>query len=221
MTSAVIRLRRPMLSVTFDGFSRAAATLGAAALERVEARGTFYAGPTLDAGEDRFDGAAFARLIDAGHEIGCMFAGEAPRNACARTAIELALMGLRQPPRAAAFGKAGADGARTAAALGFACARSSAARLNAGRVDLMALGSFPFESWANAEPLLATLKDAERHGAWMIVRMRDVAQGDGAPGTPLGGLGALLLKARALKFDILPMSVAADRVRATTRVRAA
>ncbi len=221
MTSAVIRLRRPMLTVTFDGFSRTAATLGTAALERVEARGTFYAGPTLDAGVDRFDGAALTRLIDAGHEIGCMLGGEAPRDACARTAIELALMGLRQPPRTAAFARPDADSAHTAAALGFECARASAARLNVGRANLMALGSFPFESWAGAEPLLATLKEAERRGAWMIVRMRDVAQGDGAPGAPLGALGALLLKARALKFDILPMSAAADRVRAAPRARAA
>ncbi|MBL8552576.1 MAG: polysaccharide deacetylase family protein [Hyphomonadaceae bacterium] len=221
---AHVDLERAILSVTFDGFTRSAATTGAASLERFYARGTFYAACGLMGAAA--DGPSFTaedakRLEAAGHEIGChtysfLDCMKAPANEvleeCGRNAIELALAGAQKPMRSIAF-PFGEPSGRLKRDLpeDFVAGRGQTPGLNSGRVDMAQLKSFPVGGWDNMEPLVLMLDKAARTGAWMIVHMQDLAIDSSAgSGTPTGVLGALLRRACELKVDILPVGEAAD-----------
>lgn len=223
---AWVQLKRPILSVCFDDFPRSAVTLGASALERVGARGTFYAcaglmGEQSPSGE-LFTAADLRRLIDAGHEIGCHTfehtdCARTPiddvLSSCGRNAIELALLGVKQPVRSIAypFGEASVK-LKHELPEDFTTARGIMPGLNRGQVDLAQLRAYPLYGWASCEPILAALRKAKETGAWMIVFTHDVAAEPSCYGAPTGALGAMLRKAKELKFDILPVGETADRI---------
>jgi len=226
-----VRLPRAVLTICFDEVTEAAALTGAAALERIDARGSFYAsaarlgqsGPTgayASAGDLR-------RLASSGHEIGCATYDHADCSAlsveeslsqCARNTIELALLGLPQPPRTIAYPSGRTRrGLKHALPREFVAGRGQAPGLNRGRADMAQLKAFAFFGWPALDPLLAALDRADRARAWMIVYTRDVRAEPGRHGAPTGALGALLRKARALKMDIAPLAETADRVLAADR----
>ncbi|MGE0827855.1 MAG: polysaccharide deacetylase family protein [Hyphomonadaceae bacterium] len=223
---ARVKLPRGALSVCFDDFPVSAAEAGAAALERFDARGTFYAAAGMS-GEDGpagkcFSAAQLRRLAASGHEIGCHTYGHvdcAKTDAdefiseCARNAIELALFGHRAPLRSLAF-PFGETNRHVKDALpdDFTSARGINPGLNHGWVDLAQLKAYPFYGWAALEPLLAALQKAHDKRAWMIVFTHDVGQEPSKWGAPLGALGALLRRARDLKMDISPVGDIADRI---------
>lgn len=223
---AYVKLKRAVLSVCFDDFPRSAAEKGAAALERVNARGTFYAcaglmGETGPSGE-MFDASDLRRVYEAGHEIACHTYSHAdcartpPQDViaeCGRNAIEIALLGVKTPLRSLAY-PFGETTARLKRALpnDFTTARGVAPGLNRGEVDLAQLKAYPFYGWEACEPILAALDKAKQTGAWMIVFTHDVAAEPSRWGAPVGALGAMLRKARELNMDILPVGEAADRI---------
>ncbi|MBI1187307.1 MAG: polysaccharide deacetylase family protein [Alphaproteobacteria bacterium] len=221
-----LRLPRGALTLCFDDFSQGAALTGAAALERVEARGTFFVSAGRMGAVDPEIGALYTdedvrRLAGAGHEIGCAACDHRDERAleadealsqCARNTIELALIGLSRTPRTFAYPQGRVSRSVKHALPGdFVAARGRSPGLNRGRVDMAQLKALPFFGWAALDPLLAALDRADRDRAWMIVYMRDVANAPSAHGAPTGALGALLRKARALKLDILPLAEVADR----------
>jgi peptidoglycan/xylan/chitin deacetylase (PgdA/CDA1 family) len=169
-----------------------------------------------------FTGEDLKRLEKAGHEIGChtytrldcaRAKVEEVLEECGRNAIELALSGAQRPIRSIAypFGETSAKLKRDLPEA-FACGRGAAPGLNAGKVDLAQLKSFPFHGWDALEPLLITLDKAARTGAWMIVHMQDVALEPSLLGAPTGALGTLIRRAAELKVDIMPVAEAADIV---------
>ncbi|MGE3250587.1 MAG: polysaccharide deacetylase family protein [Hyphomonadaceae bacterium] len=223
-----VRLKKAILSVCFDDFPVSAATTGAAALERVAARGTFYAcaglmGETGAAGK-LFGAEDLRRLALAGHEIGCHThthmncAREHEADvlsACALNAIDLSLLGAEKPVRSLAYPYGETTKAlKFALPRDFTTARGQTPGLNAGRADLAHLKAFRFYGWRALEPLLKQLERADRLGAWMIVFTHDVAAEPSPWGVPTGALGKLLLRARELKLNILPIADAANRVMA-------
>jgi peptidoglycan/xylan/chitin deacetylase (PgdA/CDA1 family) len=222
-----LRLPRGALTLCFDDFTQAAAITGAAALERVDARGTFFvAAGRMGASEPElgplYTDADVRRLSAAGHEIGCAaydhgdlseLEPDEALSQCARNTIELALLGVKRTPRTFAYPRGRVSRAlKHALPADFIAARGRSPGLNCGRVDMAQLKAFPFFGWNALDPLLAALDRADVQRAWMIVYMRDVANDPSVYGAPTGALGTLLRKARALKLDILPLAAAADRI---------
>jgi exopolysaccharide biosynthesis polyprenyl glycosylphosphotransferase len=221
-----VELERAILSVCFDGFPRSAAETGAAALERVYARGTFYACAGL-LGARRPSGPFFEaedleRLEAGGHEIGChtyshLDCARSPAEEviaeCGRNAVELALAGCNRPVKSIAypFGETSVK-LKQRLPLHFTSGRGAAPGLNAGKTDLAQLKAYPLHGWDSLEPLLAALEKAQRTRAWMIVYMQDVALEPSPWGAPTGALGGLLRRACDLKMDITPIGEAADIV---------
>lgn len=229
---ATLRLPRGALTLCFDDFTQAAAITGAAALERVEARGTFFVSAGRMGAVEPGLGPLYTdedvrRLAGAGHEIGCaayeagdlsVLEPEEALSQCARNTIELALLGLKRTPRTFAYPKGRVSRSlKHALPADFVAARGQSPGLNQDRVDMAQLKAFPFCGWAALDPLLAALDRADRNRAWMIVALRDVANEPSAYGAPTGALGTLLRKARALKLDILPLADVADRILAAQR----
>ncbi|MBL8547392.1 MAG: polysaccharide deacetylase family protein [Hyphomonadaceae bacterium] len=222
--AASLSFAQPILSITFDDFPASAADAGARVLERHGARGAYYAASGMAgvAGPCGvgYTAADIARLVAAGHEIGCHTSAHAD---CARqdvfTTLEDlarnrdALQAMGAPsPRSHAF-----PYGETSKILKdnlpprFATARGILPGLNVGRTDLAQLRAYPLFGEGAMKRVYAALKTAAKRKAWVIGFTHDVSDTPSAWGTTAGDLNALLTEARKLGFVILPVSAALAR----------
>jgi peptidoglycan/xylan/chitin deacetylase (PgdA/CDA1 family) len=219
---ATLRLAKPTVSFTFDGFPRSAARTGAALVAHVGGRATFYASAAF-AGEATVAGPMFAAedvvaLQSDGHEIGCRTFSSLD---CARTSVDavfddmvrnadaLARLGMesRLETFAYPFGE-------TSLALKaqlpsrFAGARGMAAGLASGRSDLAQLRANAMYGRGALNRCLAVLDAARRRSGWVIFHAQDVGPRPGPFGVPTGLLERLCGAAYAGGMRILPVRAA-------------
>lgn len=220
---ATLRLSRPTVSFTFDGFARSAARAGAGLLENVGGRGTFYAS-AAHTGFDgatgpMFDAADVKRLNAAGHEIGCRTFGEID---CVRSAVDEvfsdmvrnadALAGLGMDSRLISFAyPRGQAGAAVKAQLPsrFTTARGMTPGLATGVADLAQLRSNAMYGPYALRRCLAVLERARKRGGWVIFHTYDVSARPSPWGTPTGLLERLCGAAVTGGMRILPVHEAA------------
>lgn len=222
---AHLRFPEPILSITFDDFPVSAARDGARILEAHGARGTFYAATGL-ADTDGPCGRNFgandvARLIGAGHEIGCHTYDHAD---CARSTVFETLrglaknrdtlneMGAREPSRTLAYPYGETTHALKAALPPrFYSARGVLPGINVGRVDLSQLRAYPLFGRGCLHRLNAVLKRAAKRNGWVIGFTHDVSDAPSPWGTRADDLDALLHLAHDLGFVVLPVTAALER----------
>ena len=222
---AMLRPARPLISFTFDDFPKSAARTGAAMLEHVSGRGTFYAsaafaGQTTHTGE-MFDADDVKRLLAHGHEIGCHTfahldcARTAPGDVFAdmvRNADALGAMGMED--RLVSF--AYPYGETTVALKSqlpsrFTSARGIAPGLASGRADLAQLRATAMYGAGALRRCLAVLEAAKRRNGWAIFFTHDVSPRPSAWGTPTGLLERLCGAAFTAGIEILPVREALAR----------
>ena len=215
---------QPVLSSTFDDFPASAADAGARVLERHGACGTYYAASGM-AGVEGPCGWGYtpddiARLVQAGHEIGCHTSSHAD---CARQDIfstledlarnRDALIGMGAPsPRAHAFPYGETSGElKNNLPPRFMSARGILPGLNVGRTDLTQLHAYPLFGAGAMRRVAAALKSAAKRKAWVIGFTHDVSDTPSAWGTRSEDLDVLLDQAHQLGFVILPVTAALER----------
>ncbi len=214
----------PLLSVCFDDFPATAGTEGARILESHGARGTFYAAASMENREGpcgrNFSAADIARLVNAGHEIGCH--SYAHEDAAQRDVFDalkdlatnrdiLIEMGAPSPStHAYPYGET-TPRFKDILPPRFASARGVLPGLNHGRADLAQLRAYALfgEKWL--ERMQSTLKQAAKRKAWVIGFTHDVADSPSAWGTRGADLDGLLSAAISLGFTVLPVSAALER----------
>jgi len=218
--------RRGIVSFSFDDFPKSAATIGAAELERVGARGTYYASAGFVGAHNHhgalFHAADIVRLQATGHEIGnhtfshldC--ARATPGDIIAdveKNTVALRSLGCRGPLRSFAFpyGEASPAAKRTLSGR-FDTLRAVHRGLAHGRADFNLLPAHSLDGgdWG-LDRVLKALAQAARDASWLIVFTHDVQD---AP-TPWGCTQAMLRQAletaKALDLDILTVGEAAGR----------
>ena len=223
---AMLRPARPLISFTFDDFPKSAARTGAALLDHVGGRGTFYAsaafaGQITHTGE-MFDANDVKRLLADGHEIGCHTythldcARAAPGDVFAdmvRNAVALGEMGMED--RLVSF--AYPYGETTVALKSqlpsrFTSARGITPGLASGRADLAQLRANAMYGPGALRRCLAVLEAARRRNGWVIFFTHDVSSRPSPWGTPSGLLERLCGAAFTGGIDILPVREALARV---------
>lgn len=221
---ATLAFAEPVLSVTFDDFPASAADAGARVLERHGARGTYYAAAGMAGIEGPcglgYSGDDVARLVAAGHEIGCHTSSHAD---CARRDIfstledlarnRDALMRMGAPaPRTHAFpyGETSVE-LKTNLPPRFMSARGILPGLNVGASDLAQLRAYPLFGAGGMQRVSRALKAAAKRKAWVIGFTHDVSDTPSAWGTRADELDALLQEAHRLGFVILPVTAALAR----------
>jgi peptidoglycan/xylan/chitin deacetylase (PgdA/CDA1 family) len=221
---AVLAFDQPVLSITFDDFPASAADAGARILERHGARGTYYAA----AGMAEVDGPCgrgyaasdIARLVAAGHEIGCHTSAHAD---CAQQEVFAtledmarnrdALVAMGAPsPRTHAFPYGETTGAlKNNLPPRFMTARGILPGLNVGPSDLTQLHAYPLFGAGGIDRVLRALKMAAKRKAWVITFTHDVADAPSDWGTRADELETVLTAAHKLGFVVLPVSAALTR----------
>ncbi len=222
---ATLRLSRPLVSFTFNDFPKSAARTGAGLLENVGGRGTFYAsaavaGETASAGA-MFDGQDVARLLGAGHEIGCHTYSHLD---CARTPIDhvfsdmvrnadaLATMGMDTRLISFAYPYGETNHALKAQLPSrFTTARGTTPGLASGQADLAQLRANPMYGPQALRRCLAVLEQARQRTGWVIFFTHDVSPRPSPCGTPTGLLERLCGAAFAGGMEMLPVHEAAAR----------
>lgn len=221
---ARLSFAEPVLSITFDDFPASAAEAGARVLERHGARGTYYAAAGM-AGVEGPCGLGYsaddiARLVAAGHEIGCHTSSHAD---CARRDIfstledlarnrdALMRMGAPAPStHAFPYGETSAE-LKNNLPPRFMSARGILPGLNVGASDLAQLRAYPLFGAGGMQRVSRALKLAAKRKAWVIGFTHDVADTPSAWGTRADDLDALLQEAHRLGFVILPVTAALSR----------
>ena len=184
---------RPIVSFTFDGVPKSAVLNAAPALERRGAAGTFYVsrdfcGATVD-GREHYDVDDLRRLVDNGHEIGCLPSGSAPASSIGAEQLNADLEAnaefiraqfgdLRMTTVAFPFGDIDL---RTKLRMQgrFAACRSVSPGVNAGVADLGALRAEPlFSRSTDAAAVRKLIERSAQPRSWLIFFTRDV---DGSP----------------------------------------
>lgn len=214
----------PVLSITFDDFPATAADAGARVLERHGARGTYYASSGMaevDGPCGRgFSRADIARLIAAGHEVGCHTSSHAD---CARQDVFSTLEDLARNrdaltamgahiPRAHAYpyGET-TNQMKDNLPPRFMSARGILPGLNAGPGDLAQLRAYPLFGQGGIERVLRALKAGAKRKAWVIGFTHDVSDAPSAWGTSADDLDLVLREAHKLGFVVLPVTAALSR----------
>lgn len=223
---ADVRLARPAVSFTFDSFAKSAVRHGAGLLERVGGRGTFYASAAFAAQTTQygamFDADDVARLLAAGHEIGC--GGFSQPDPTLVSADEIfadmvrnaeALAGLGLPDRlvsfAYPFGAATTD-LKRALPTRFTTARTIEPGMMHGRTDLAQLPANAL-CGADAQPrALRLLEHARRRSGWVIFHVHDVGMRPTAWGAATATLERVILAAHASGMEIAPVRDVAARI---------
>ena len=225
---AMVRLARPVVSFTFDQFPKSAARAGAALLENIGGRGTFYAAAGL-AGQtgptgDLFDAGDVRRLLAGGHEIGChTYAGldcgrAAPDDIFSdmvRNADALGAMGMED--RLVSFAYPGGEtnfALKSQLPSRFTSARGASPGLADGRADLAQLRANAMFGPGALKRCLAILETAKRRNGWAIFFTHDVAARPSPWGTPTGLLERLCGAAYAAGIQVLPVRDAVALARA-------
>jgi peptidoglycan/xylan/chitin deacetylase (PgdA/CDA1 family) len=214
----------PILSITFDDFPATAADAGARILERHGARGTYYAASGMANAEAPcgrgYTQADIARLVRAGHEIGCHTSNHAD---CAQqdffsTLEDLArnrdaLVNMGAPsPRAHAYPYGETTNAvKDNLPARFMSARGILPGLNVGSGDLAQLRAYPLFGEGGLERVLGALKLGAKRKAWVIGFTHDVSDAPSAWGTRAADLDLILREAHKLGFIILPVTAALAR----------
>jgi len=214
----------PVLSITFDDFPATAAEAGARVLERHGARGTYYAASGMANADGScgpgYSQADIARLVRAGHEIGCHTSSHAD---CARQDVFSTLEDLAR--NRDALVSMGAQSPRTHAypygettnqvkdnlPPRFMSARGILPGLNVGPGDLAQLRAYPLFGEGGIERVLRTLKIAAKRKAWVIGFTHDVSDTPSAWGTSAADLDLVLREAHKLGFIALPVTAALAR----------
>jgi peptidoglycan/xylan/chitin deacetylase (PgdA/CDA1 family) len=184
------RLAAPVASLTFDDFPRSAWTIGGPILEAYGARATYYlSGRFCGAHEDGLDyyqAEDLAPLAAAGHELAChtfshingaTTAWPALQADIARNARFLeAATGAAPRNFAYPYGDISVAAKRRCGAA-FRSSRGICPGLNAGRLDLGQLRSFPLEarSYDPAVVAAAVRQAAEAPAAWLTFFSHDVS----------------------------------------------
>lgn len=222
---AKLRFDAPLLSISFDDFPVSAVETGAQILEAHGARGTFYATAGM-ADTDGPCGRNFSahhipRLLDAGHEIGCHTLEHADcaqratfdtLRSLARNRDALNEMGAREPARTLAYPYGETTHAlKKSLPPRFYSARGVLPGVNVGRVDLAQLRADALFGDGWQVRVDAALKRAAKRKGWLIGFTHDVADTPSPWGTNGQDLDALLKRAHALGFTVLPVSAALDR----------
>lgn len=225
---AELRLARPTVSFTFDGFPRSAARTGAALLEHVNGRATFYASAGM-AGRDTPVGPAFdaddlRRLVERGHEIGC---GTFSRPDCSRLSRDAALadmvrnaealaqMGLEERMSSFAYpGGVATVALKNGLPTRFACARGAEPGLASGHADLAQLRANALFGPGALRRCLAVLETARRQNGWVIFFAQDVGPRPGPRGAATAILERLCGAAVTGGMRLLPVREALACARA-------
>jgi len=222
---AVLKFDEPLLSICFDDFPASAGQAGAALLEAQGARGTFYAAAGMADTDGpcgrNFSAPDIARLLEAGHEIGChtFEHGDCARRppfeslrSLARNRDTLNEMGSCEPARSLAY-----PYGETTLALKkslpprFYSARGVLPGINVGRVDLAQLRAHALFGEAWRARVNGALKRAAKRKGWLIAFTHDIADAPSPWGTRGDDLDALLKRARTLGFIVLPVTAALER----------
>jgi peptidoglycan/xylan/chitin deacetylase (PgdA/CDA1 family) len=224
-----VRPSRGIVSFSFDDFPKSAATVGAAELERLGARGTYYASASFAGGENHhgpmFDSGDISRLEAAGHEIGnhslshldcSRAAASAVVEDVERNARALRDLGCAGPLRSFAFpyGEA-SPAAKRALAPMFDTLRGVRPGLISGPSDFNLLPAHSLDGGdSGLLRVMAALNRAARESAWLIVFTHDVQDSP----TPWGCTPSMLRQAAeaawALDLDILTVGEASAQLAA-------
>lgn len=217
----------PVLSITFDDFPVTAATDGARILEYHNARGTFYAAAAMAGRQGpcgrNFTAADIARLVAAGHEIGChSYAHEDAAQADVFASLqdlelnrsELMKMGAPSPhTHAYPYGET-TPRLKQGLPPRYYTARGILPGVNIGRTDLAQLSAHAlFGAGWRARTGSALRQAADRNG-WVIAFTHDVAHDPSPWGTRGDDLDDLIETAKGLGFAIVPVSAALEKRRA-------
>jgi peptidoglycan/xylan/chitin deacetylase (PgdA/CDA1 family) len=220
----VVRVDRPILSMTFDDFPRSAATTGAGIVEAVGGRAGFYACTSMlqDEGSaaDMWRANDIADLLARGHEIGAhghahldFSRTSAPqvREDIARNLAILSDLGVgrRVASFAYPFGETDMATKRLVAAR-FGTGRGIAAGINEGRVDRAQLRAAELtpEGWTHSRAA-ALIEQAARGQGWLILFTHDVREDPSPWGVTPATLRALMRQARDAGLRLLPPAEAA------------
>lgn len=195
----------PLVSFTFDGFPADAARSGATLLEKLGARGTFYASASQSgyyaAVGPMFSQDDLLRVAAHGHEIGCathswLDCSHVDADVFLEDIVEnghaLGAMGLttRLQSFAYPFGRAGRK-ARMALPARYLSARGIASGLASGHADLACLRSNAMYGVGALRRCLILLEKARRATGWVIFHAHDVAARPSPWGVPTGLLERL------------------------------
>ncbi len=228
------RLRRNLLplrgdtgvvSFTFDDAPMSACTEGAAVLERLGVRGTFYVagGLTGRAEEGRacHDIEALRRLLAAGHQLGChswshvrvdRIGSAKRRDEFDRSAAFLADLGvdLKTLDFAYPFGAVGL-GAKFDCATRFRSSRATGGGAHVGEADLNALRTHRFyRSEPDGVSYAARLAETAGRRGWLVVNTHEVEADPGPHGCTPQALESAVAQALAAGCKVLTVGAALD-----------
>lgn len=217
-----VRSDARLVSFTFDDFPKSAAEIGAQMLERVGARGTYYAATGLMGGDGPhgalFDANDIARLRAAGHEIAehsfnhIDYAQTPSTEVLAdldASASQREQLGL--DPHATAFAYPYGEvspAAKRLIARRFATARGVRAGVNRGVCDRALLRATPIEDLRRTV-IDTAIEDFDRHGGWLIFYAHDVCDHPSEWGCTPALLEQTIERARAVGGQLTPVSAAA------------
>jgi len=222
-TTARVRSDARLVSFTFDDFPKSAAHVGAQMLERVGARGTFYAATGLMNGDGPhgalFDAEDITRLTAAGHEIAehsCSHDDyaqmpsadiQADLDASAERRSQLGL-----DAHATAFAYPYGEASPTAKRLiakRFTTARGVRAGVNHGVCDRALLRATPIENLTR-DLVDAAIDEFDRRGGWLIFFTHDVCDHPSDWGCTPDLLEYAIDRTRAVGGRLAPVSAAAE-----------
>ncbi|MDX2238904.1 MAG: polysaccharide deacetylase family protein [Hyphomonadaceae bacterium] len=223
---ARLRLDRPALSITFDGFTASAAEIGGRLLEAHGVRATYYAAAGCAGAQGPygpyFEQRHMLALAQAGHEIGC--AGFSHRSLVAmpvaeaaaeldRNAATLAALGVKAPIASLAYPHGALSPAlKLRLPPRILSARSMAPGLNGAWTDLSAIASYPLCAVESFAPIAAALERARVRRGWVVVHALDVRDAPAPHAVTPATLDALVNVAKRAGFEIAPVARIAARI---------
>jgi peptidoglycan/xylan/chitin deacetylase (PgdA/CDA1 family) len=216
---------RPIVSFSFDDAPASALETGAGLLEAADARGTFYICAGLFGADGPMgayaDAGAVGRAAQAGHEIGChtlthLACGPAdPRAIDADTRANrdrlAALCGVAPTTFAYPFGDLSARAKRTLAPR-YALLRAVRAGVMRRGADLNQAPAVGIEGPDGEDLASLYIERAARARAWLILYTHDVTDTPSPWGCTPQALSRLILEAKSLGCEILPVDKALARV---------
>ncbi len=208
-----------LVSFSFDDVPASAAEAGARVLEAAGVRGSFYIAGALCDREGhmgRFASAGeVARLVRAGHEVGCHTHGHLDLAHTTAAEVEAELAANREAlaasgapdPRTFAYpyGEVGFEAKRVVARR-FALARTVQAGLVRSGADLAQAPAVGIEGEGGEAAAARWIARAEREGAWLILFTHDVRPRPSAWGCTPDALARIV--AKALGAGLRPVTVA-------------
>jgi peptidoglycan/xylan/chitin deacetylase (PgdA/CDA1 family) len=219
-----VRPSRPVVSFTFDDIPQSAASTGAALLEQMGVRGTFYIAGGLasqDSDQGFADADALRQLAAAGHELACHTYSHRGMRAMstAAGAADLAqnadffqslLPGFQPSNFAFPFNK-GTLGGLPALRSRFRTARGGHPAINRGSVPAFQLSAVEIGQPEDSG-LSKWLDDAAADPGWLIYFTHDVSATPSPYGSRPETLQRLVRQALDLGCEVLTVDAALDRL---------